>query len=174
MWISFNKQFYNTGTPQTRIPSFLQQCAMCIFGRPIKDLIPILPGKYQPHAKECLSAREEALRKRHMANHERWREHTKLLRQLSVGDHMRIQNQVGNHPKRWDKTGVAVEVRQYHQYVIRIDGSGRSTIRSRKFLRKDTLVYQSDRKRSILDDMKHLPPTYPSDQPPSIVRWCNY
>ena len=22
---------------------------MCIFGRPIKDLIPILPGKHEPH-----------------------------------------------------------------------------------------------------------------------------
>ena len=34
---------------------------MCMFGRSIRDLIPILPGKYQPHPlwKESLIAREE-------------------------------------------------------------------------------------------------------------------
>ena len=155
-------QYRNTPDKDTKLSP-----AMCIFGRPIKDLIPILPGKYQPHPvwRDCLSAREEALRKRHMANHERWRQHTRLLPPLSVGDHVRIQNQVGNHPRRWDKTGVVVEVRQYHQYVVRVDGSGRSTIRNRKFLRKYTPVYQADRKRSILDDLKYLPPIYPSDQP---------
>ena len=68
-----------------------------------------------------------------MANHERWTEHTRFLPPLSVGDHVRIQNQVGNHPNKWDKTGVVVEAHQYHQYVIRVDGSG-ITIRNRKFL----------------------------------------
>ena len=98
-----------------------------------------------------------------MANHERWKEHTRFLPPLSVGDHVRIQNQMGNHPRRWDKTGVVIEVRQYHQYVIRVDGSGRVTTRNRKFLRKYTPVYQPDRKRCILDDMKYLPTSNPSD-----------
>ena len=92
-----------------------------------------------------------------MANHERWKEHTRFLPPLSVGDHVRIQNQMGNHPKRWDKTGVVIEVRQYHQYVIRMDGSGRVTIRNRKFLRKYTPVHQDDRRRFILDDLTYLP-----------------
>ena len=52
---------------------------------------------------------------------------------IHVGDHVRIQNQVGNHPNKWDKTGVVIEVHQYHQYVIRVDGSGRITLRNRKF-----------------------------------------
>ena len=65
---------------------------------------------------------------------------------LSVGDHVRIQNQVGNHPRKWDKTGIVIEVCQYHQYVVRVDGSGRITIRNRKFLRKYTPVYKPDRK----------------------------
>jgi len=82
-----------------------------------------------------------------------------------VGDHVRIQNQVGNYPKKWDKTGVVIEVHQYHQYVIRVDGSGRITIRNRKFLRKYTPVHQSDRRRSILDDLKYLPTSNSSDQP---------
>ena len=143
--------------------------AMCIFGRPIKDLIPVLPGRYQPHSvwRDSLSAREQALRIRHMANHERWRQHTRLLPPLSVGDHVRIQNQIGNHPNKWDKTGVVIEVRQYHQYVVRVDGSGRITIRNRKFLRKYTPACQPDRQRTILDDLRYLPltPTTPTDVP---------
>ena len=33
--------------------------------------------------------------------------------------------QTGRHPTRWDKTGIVVEVLQYHQYGVRTDGSGR-------------------------------------------------
>ena len=42
--------------------------AMCVFGRPIKDFIPVHPGKYLPHPawRETLEAREQALRNRHM------------------------------------------------------------------------------------------------------------
>ena len=52
--------------------------AMHIFGRPIRDLIPILPDKHQPHPvwRESLVTREEALRHRHMVNYARWKEHT--------------------------------------------------------------------------------------------------
>ena len=114
--------------------------AQCIFGRPIKSFIPILPGRYTPHEtwKETLVAREEALRNRHMKLHEKWSEHTKHLHPLVVGDLVRLQNQVGPFPKKWDKTGRVVEVRQFDQYVVRVDGSGRVTLRNRKFLRKYT------------------------------------
>ena len=73
--------------------------AMCLFGRPIKDFIPILPGRYKPHDtwRETLASHEEALRNRQMKSHERWSEHTKQLPPLRVGDFVRIQNQIGNH-----------------------------------------------------------------------------
>ena len=47
----------------------------------------------------------------------------------------RLQNQTGPRPKKWEKTGVVVEVRQHNQYLIRVDGSGRLTLRNRQFLR---------------------------------------
>ena len=86
---------------------------------PIKDFIPILPGRYKPHDtwRQTLAAREEALRNRHMKTHERWSEHTKQLPLLGVGDFVRIQNQIGHHPKKWDKTGTVIEVRQFNQYM---------------------------------------------------------
>jgi len=112
--------------------------AQCIFGRPIRDFIPIHPGKYQPHTtwRDQLMSREEALRNRHMRTAERLSEHTRTLPQLVIGDCVRIQNQTGPHPNKWDKTGIVVEVRQFDQYVVRVDGSGRVTLRNRKFLRK--------------------------------------
>ena len=71
---------------------------------------------------------------------ERWAEHTKRLPPLVVGNYVRIQNQTGTHPTQWDKTGIVVEVRQFDQYVVRVDGSGRITVRNRKFLRRYTPV----------------------------------
>ncbi|RLJ22718.1 hypothetical protein DJ031_00320, partial [bacterium endosymbiont of Escarpia laminata] len=128
-------QYRNTPDKDTKFSP-----AMCIFGRPIRDFIPILPGLYKPHTtwRETLSAREEALRIRHMKDAERWAEHTKTLPPLMVGDFVRIQNQIGPNPRKWDKTGIVIEVRQHDQYAIRVDGSGRITMRNRKFLRRFT------------------------------------
>ena len=112
--------------------------AMCVFGRAVRDFIPVHPGKYLPHPawRETLLAREEALRNRHQKTCERLTEHTRCLPPLQVGDCVRVQNQTGQHPNKWDKTGVVVEVKQFDQYIIRMDGSGRATLRNRKFLRK--------------------------------------
>lgn len=155
-------QYRNTPDPGTKISP-----ALCIFGRPIKDFIPILPGRYRPHPtwRETLENREEALRNRHMKMAERWSEHTKRLPPLRIGQHVRVQNQVGPNPNRWDKTGIVVEVRQFDQYVVRIDGSGRVTLRNRKFLRQyEPVVPPRQRPRNIEDDLLLLAPTPVSSQ----------
>lgn len=128
-------QYRNTPDRDTRLSP-----AQVIFGRPIRDFIPIHPGKYQPHStwRETLTNREEALRNRHMRAHERLSEHTRVLPPLAVGDTVRLQNLIGPHPTKWDKTGIIIEVRQFDQYVVRVDGSGRVTIRNRKHLRSYT------------------------------------
>ena len=125
-------QYRNTPDRDTRLSP-----AMCIFGRPIRDFIPVHPGKYLPHKtwQETLINREEALRNRHMRDAERLSANTRVLPPLTVGDCVRIQNQTGPHPTKWDKTGIIIEVRQFDQYVVRVDGSGRVTLRNRKFLR---------------------------------------
>ena len=83
----------------------------------------------------------------------------------------------------FDKTGTVIEVRQFDQYVIRIDVSDRVTLRNRKFLWKYSPVATSTPKYSITDDLvyksqaqtirpqnnttvKLATPTLPAPQPP--------
>lgn len=156
-------QYRNTPDRDTKLSP-----ALCIFGRPIRDFIPILPGRYEPHKtwRETLTAREEALRNRHMKSAERWSEHTKLLQPLIIGDSVRIQNQTGANPNKWDKTGLIIEVRQFDQYVVKVDGSGRVTLRNRKFLRKFSPVQPRHTRLTVGDDLRFF--KLPQVCPPTI------
>ena len=99
-----------------------------------------------------------------MREQEKWGEHTKPLPPLQVADRVRIQNQTGLHPNKWDRTGTVIEVLQFHQYLIKVDGSGRQTLRNRKFLRKFVPMYQPPKRKSILEDIACLPPIRSSDR----------
>ncbi|KAK3797546.1 hypothetical protein RRG08_054576 [Elysia crispata] len=61
--------------------------------------------------------------------------HTRILPPLSVGDCVRISNQTGPFPTKWDKIGIVIEVRQSNQYVVKVDRLVRITLRNIKFLR---------------------------------------
>ena len=118
------------------------------------DLLRMCP---HPTWQDTLKLREAALRKRHVKISERLTEHTRKLPQLCVGDHVRIQNQVGLFPRRWDRTGQIIEVKQFNQYLVRVDGSNRVTLRNRKFLRKFIPVYEPKTRLTIHDDLRYLP-----------------
>ncbi|GFN97948.1 protein red-like [Plakobranchus ocellatus] len=107
-------------------------------------------------------------------------EDTRVLPPLTVGDSGRIQNQTGPHPTKWDKTGIVVEVRQFDQYVIRVDGSGRTTLHNRKFLRKyvpviprtPILMAPGDRPVMCTPPATHTDPTsvnIPLHEPPPLT-----
>ena len=133
--------YRNSVDPETKTSP-----AMVIFGRPIRDSIPIPMGRYCPHPTwtETIANREKTLDKRHTREREKWQEHTHALPSLKIGDHIYLQNLVGNHPRRWERTGTVVEVRQFHQYVVKIDGSSRVTLRNRQHLRKFTPFTSKD------------------------------
>ena len=86
----------------------------------MRDGLPVLPGHSNPHStwQEILDHREAAMAKRHVAHHEAWSEHTAKLPPLTVGMKVFVQNQVGNKPRRWDKTGVVMECNKFDQYVV--------------------------------------------------------
>ena len=62
--------------------------------------------------------------------------HTRILLPVRVGDGIRIQNQMNPTANNRDKTGILIEIRQFDQYFVRVDGSGHVTLRNRTFLRK--------------------------------------
>ena len=160
-------QYRNTPNPVTGISP-----AQCIFGRQIRDFIPVRPAKFEPHPiwQATMSGREEALKHRHMKQAERLRLHTKRLPPLKVGDQVRVQNQTGLHPLKWDKTGTVIEVRQFDQYAIRVDGSRRVTLRNRKFLRKFVPVMErQETGRQYLPSLPIAPPPLPKPDPPALA-----
>ena len=112
--------------------------AQILFGRTLKDFLPKLPDNLQirPEWEKTLDDREKALRRRHIITAEKYDEHVRELEPLQVRTHVSVQNQTGNRPKRWDKTGVVVESLPHRQYMVRMDGSGRVTRRNRRFLRE--------------------------------------
>ena len=91
---------------------------------------------------------------------ERWSEHARRLPPLAVGNYVCIQNQTGPHSIKWDKTGIIIEVRQFDQYVVQVDGSGRVTIHNWKYLRKYISVSQQPPRHTINDDL-WLATTFP-------------
>ena len=114
-----------------------------MFGRKIEDLIPIVPEKLKmnPQWHDLLRLREQALAKRHMKRGVELSEHTRRLKPLTVGQSVTIQNQHGNNPKRWCNTGTVVEVGEFDKYLVKVDGSGRLTVRNRRYLRPN-VTYQ--------------------------------
>ena len=62
----------------------------------------------------------------------------KTLAPLQVGQNVNVQNQTGPKPLRWERTGVIVQTLPNQQYYIKMDGSGRLTLRNRKFLKLTT------------------------------------
>ena len=79
-------------------------------------------------------------------------EHTKTLPVLRVGDVVLVQNQTGPRSNKWDQSGVVVELNGYDQYRIKMDGSGRVSLRNRQFLKKIVPVGSMVDKVSIEDD----------------------
>jgi hypothetical protein len=148
--------------------------AEVVFGHQIRDFIPVRPGKYvpQPAWSETAMNRELAMMQKHSREMEDLSPHTKELPPLRVGDTVRVQNQTGNSPGKWDRTGDVVEVRQHDQYLVKIHGSGRTTPRNRMFLRKYTpfvprqpvRVLSDDRPRELRQPVEFTPPIRPYRQ----------
>ena len=85
--------------------------------------------------REAWASKEAALRTRFTKSSESLNEHVKQLPPLQVGEKCFIQNQTGNYPSKWQRTGTIVEKGQHNQYIIKMDGSGRLTKRNRRFIR---------------------------------------
>ena len=117
--------------------------AEIILGRKLSDALPVLPkDKIFIHNeavdyrwRDMWKKREEAMKDTFNRNLEKISLPARSLKPLAVGQYVIIQNQRGPHPLRWDRTGVVVECKPFDQYVIKVHGSNRLTLRNRRFLR---------------------------------------
>ena len=145
--------------------------AQIVFGRELRDTMPFKTSKLVMREEWRITAedREQALAKRHYNTREKLNEHVKELKPLQVGQSVLVQNQSGNHGKRWAKTGTVVETGPGpRQYAVRMDGSRNVSLRNRKYLRSFTGV--SD---IMADDVVHsntIPQQHPSEVDGQVIR----
>lgn len=133
-------QLRNTPDPDCNLSP-----AQIVFGHPLRDSLPFvnrLEKFSNPHIRpmwrQAWAAKEEALRTRMSRTTESLTAHTRPLRPLAPGETVFLQNQLGRHPRKWDRSGVVVESLGHDQYRVKVDGSGRLTLRNRRFLRAFT------------------------------------
>ena len=130
-------QLRNTPDPDCNVSP-----AEILFGRPLRDAFGFCNRRetfsnsgIQSRWREAWSLKELALRRRFVRWSERYNERTKRLSPLNIGDRCFVQNQVGPYRRRWDRSGLIVDILPYDKYLVKVDGSGRITTRNRKFLR---------------------------------------
>ena len=123
--------------------------AQLLYSRRLRDHLPSFADalKFRPEWTQLAEDRERALAKRPLRERENYKKHTRQLPDLEVGELVLVQNQSGIHPPRWDKTGQVVQ-RPHDQYINGMDGSGRCSVRNRRFLHH-CLPFMSDRKLHI-------------------------
>ena len=126
-------EYRNTPNADTRL--FLAQV---VFGRNVRDFIPVLPYKYEPRQEWSLlqEDRERAFAKKLYNDGTRLAMGTRRMPPLSVGDQVLVQNQTGRAPNKWDKSGVIVECKPHNQVNVMMDGSRKVSLRNRQFVRK--------------------------------------
>ena len=120
--------------------------AEVLFGRRLRDSMPQLnksvmifeSGQIHNQWHKAWSAKEEAIRARLVRSCEQLEGGSKELPRLREGDHVLIQNQdkSSQRPNKWDKQGRIIVAKDHDQYLVKVDGTGRLTLRNRRFLRK--------------------------------------
>jgi hypothetical protein len=133
--------------------------AEVLFGHKLRDR---LPNKFQKTRRDWHSI-DKARKNKIKEKSKRDKPSGRVLRPLKIGDAVRIQNQVGNHPKKWSSTGKVVEVRPHRQYKVVKDGTRRVTLRNRKFLRKTSNEDRTSRHPDVPKKVVEIPIQKPSD-----------
>ena len=111
--------------------------AQVLYGRVLRDHLPT-PKEFLKQRKEWImlkNDREKALATRYGKMKIELNRRAHEQRELPVGSVVQVQNQRGKDALRWDKSGMVVESLGNQQYTVKMDGSGRVTLRNRRFLR---------------------------------------
>ena len=120
--------------------------AEVLFGRQLSDAMPTLDKsvslfenrQVRHQWRDNWGEREKAIRTRMVKTCEKLEQNSRDLPALQRGDTVFIQNQNPSHgkPNKWDHEGTVVEIGDNDQYLVQVHGTGRVTLRNRRFLRK--------------------------------------
>ena len=137
--------------------------AEVLFGRGLRDAMPQLAksatifksDKIHNQWHQAWSAKEEAIRARLVRSCEQLETGSRELPSLREGDQVFIQNQDKSHgrPNKWDRQGTIIALKDNDQHLVKVHGSGRLTLRNRRFLRKFQLRLQFLEERPSLIPM---------------------
>ena len=107
-------EYRNTPNLETRLSP-----AQVVFGRNVRDFIPVLLHNYEPRQEWSLlqEDRERAFAKKLYNDGMRLAIGTRRMPPLSVGDKVLVQNQTGRAPNKWDKSGVIIECKPHNQIM---------------------------------------------------------
>ena len=122
----------------TPLPDIDLSPAQILFHRNLKDSIPSHPSHYHLHKDWIISAEKRELQfaERNKAIATRYNEHTRSLNELSTGTYVLIQGK----NRKWNKQGEIVECLDNRQYRIKVKGSGRITLRNRRFIKPCSII----------------------------------
>ena len=128
-------QLRNTPDPESGVSP-----AQILYGRPLNDAFAFVSELHSNSPeinpwKEPWESKGSSLIKSYNDSANVLRNNSRYIPPLKVGEWCLVQNQKGNRPLKWDRSGVVVEVLPHDQYAVRIHGTDRITNRNRKFLR---------------------------------------
>jgi hypothetical protein len=154
-------QYRNTPMQDSR-----RSPAQMVFGRQMRDFIPSLTYKYEPAKDWAVSQehRERTLANKREMDHQRWSYRTKDLDELEVGTAVAIQNQRGQNPTKWEKTGIIIENKPNSKVMIRVNGSRLVTLRNRRFVRPMETTLRTTTRQAPARRKMTTPPTIRQEQ----------
>ncbi|XP_063859165.1 uncharacterized protein LOC135100132 [Scylla paramamosain] len=104
-------------------------------GRQLRDGVPTAKQNYKVNLEwqQTLEERETQMAQRHEEIRQQSPGQRSRRRRLQPGARVWVQDQTS---KAWSKSSTVVEVHPYRQYAVRMDGSGRISIRTRGHLKE--------------------------------------
>ena len=104
-------------------------------GRSLRDTVPLPQQHYKidTHWAQHLREREKVLSVSNELTKSKYDVQAREKETLVKGHNVLCQNV---RTKKWDRSGVIVEVGDYRQYLVKMDGSGRISLRNRRHLQK--------------------------------------
>ena len=145
--------------------------AQILFHRQLRDHLPNNPTHYRLHKRWLISAkkREQLVGTRNNHLFRNQRNQSQNLPNLNIGMKVAIQDQRSMKSfRKWNRTGTIIETLPHRQYQVKLDGSGRVTLRNRKFLKQIPTSMTSDTPLEIpittAADSSVTPPS-----PPAVI-----